>query len=378
MRGSKLIVSLVLSLLFLYLTVFKPHLGQLFAGELGLGAALFSDPRFAISDLGRVIGEANWAWILLTGVVFVASLFIRAWRWRLMMRPLVDISFWHTFAAMNIGYMANNVLPLRMGEVYKAQVVHQLSGLSRTAAFGSIVLERLVDLVFMVPFIGLAVILYPLPGVVQKAAYASALGAFAITGFFVWLALDRAPAMKFAGKCLKILPARWAAAVLHTLDRFTDGFVVLGRKEAFLGLAASSITMWIMYVSMVYWVMRSVGLVEPTLPLIWDNPLGATIVILVITTFGLVMPGAPGAVGTYHGVAVLALSLFGVPGDRAVGFAVLLHALNYIPLTALGLYFFWKHGLSFSGSNRLAAEFESETHAAPSRPKRDERKVPTS
>ncbi|MBI5059584.1 flippase-like domain-containing protein [candidate division KSB1 bacterium] len=378
MRGSKLLVSLVLSLFFLYLTVFKPHLGELFSATAGPGAALFSDPRFAISDLGRVLTQARWSWILLTGVVFMASLFIRAWRWRLMLRPLVRISFWRTFGAMSIGYMANNVLPLRMGEVYKAQVVHQLSGLSRTAAFGSIVLERLVDLVFMIPFIGLAVVLYPLPGVVQKAAYASAIGAFAVTGFFVWLALDRAPAMRFAGKCLKLVPSRLSAGILQALDRFTDGFVVLGRKEALLGLAASSIVMWVMYVTMVYWVMRSVGLVEPGLPLIWDNPLGATIVILVITTFGLVMPGAPGAVGTYHGVAVLALSLFGVPGDRAVGFAVLLHALNYIPLTALGLFFFWKHGLSFSGSKTLAAEFEVETHAPHAPVDVSKRKLPMS
>jgi uncharacterized membrane protein YbhN (UPF0104 family) len=146
------------------------------------------------------------------------------------------------------------------------------------------------------------------------------------------------------------------------MHRFTDGLAILGRKETLLELIGSSVGLWAMYAAMVYLVMRSVGLVSPEFPLIWEQPVAATLVTLVFTTFGFVVPGAPGAVGTYHGVAVLGLSLFEVAGDRAVGFAVLLHALNYLPLTILGLIFFWKNGLSFGESKRLAEELSTTTH----------------
>ena len=110
-----------------------------------------------------------------------------------------------------------------------------------------------------------------------------------------------------------------------------------------------------MYTYMVYLIMAAVGLTGPEYPMIHDDLVGSVLVMLVVTTIGFVIPGAPGAVGTYHGIAVLGLSLFNVPGDRAAGFAVLLHALNYIPLTLVGLLFFWKYGFSFHDRDKLVA-----------------------
>lgn len=360
MRGIKIALGLGLSVVFLYLTIFAPHVSAAFSGEEGWGSALFGHPRFALSDLGAVISSADWRFIMLTAVLFIITLFVRAWRWRLMLNPLVKMRFRDVFGAMCIGYMANNVLPLRMGELYRAQVVFQLSGLSRSSAFGSIVLERLIDLLSMAPFIGLALLLFPLPAGIQIAAYAAAGGAFLITLLFVWLVVDRTRALGFVEVLARGLPPKLRQFVLEMVHRFTDGLTVLGRKETLLELAASSLSLWAMYAMMVYLVMRSVGLVSPEFSEIWENQLAAALVTLVFTTFGFAMPGAPGAVGTYHGVAVLGLSLFSVPGDRAVGFAVLLHALNYIPLTVLGLIFFWKNGLSFGESRDLATSSPSE------------------
>jgi uncharacterized protein (TIRG00374 family) len=357
MRASyKIAFGLTLSLLFLYLTIFSPHVRAALNGTERMGEALFGHPRFALADLAAVIRSADLRYILLTGVLFVATLLIRAWRWRLMLNPLVRMSFKDVFGAMCIGYMSNNILPLRMGELYRAQVVYQLSGLSRSAAFGSVVLERLIDLVFMTPYIGLALLMFPLPGAIQTAAYLAAGGSFVITGLFVWLVLDRTRALGAVERFSRVIPEKPRTVVLNLIHRFTDGLAILGRKETLLELIVSSLGLWAMYSAMVYLVMKSVGLVEPEFPLIYDNPLAATLVTLVFTTFGFVLPGAPGAVGTYHGVAVLGLSLFDVAGDRAVGFAVLLHALNYIPLTVLGLFFFWKNGLSFGERKQISAE----------------------
>jgi uncharacterized protein (TIRG00374 family) len=356
MRWLRLIISFGVSLLLLYLTFYVPRPGGLFDGRFSIGEALFGRPRFDLAELGRVIVAADWRWIGLTGLLFFVSLGVRAWRWRVMLTPLVPIRFSEVFSAMCIGYMANNVLPLRMGEVYRAHVVYQMTGLSRSAAFGAVVLERATDLLFMIPYMGLGLLLFPLPGFLQKAAYVTGVAAIGFAAFLVWLAFDRSRALGIAHKVLGVLPKRVAAAGVGLLEKFAAGLGVIEKSEHHLGLVISSLLLWALYAGMVFGVLCALHFIGSGIELIDRNPLGAVVVTLIITTVGFSMPSAPGAVGTYHGVAVLGLSLFGVPGDRAAGFAVLLHALNYVPLTVLGLIFFWKLGLSFRDTRGLAVK----------------------
>lgn len=353
-RAGKVILSLTISGFFLYLTAFKPQFGSLFSGAESVGSALFGHPRFNMGELGRVITHAQWKYIAIAAVFFVITLFVRAWRWQITIKTLTPIRLAPTFGAMTIGYMANNLLPMRLGEVYRAQVIHQLTGLSRTAAFGTIVAERLIDLVYMVPFIGVALMIFPLPGEMQVAAYVLAGIAFVLGGFCIWLGVDRARALRWARVMLRIFPQRLAEKIHSAMDTFSAGLGVMARRDIFWELAISSLSLWVMYGIMVYLVLASVGLTGPEYPMIHQDLIGSTLVMLVVTTVGFVIPGAPGAVGTYHGVAVLGLSLFNIPGDRAAGFAVLLHALNYLPLTLMGLIFFWKYGLSFHDTENSA------------------------
>jgi len=164
--------------------------------------------------------------------------------------------------------------------------------------------------------------------------------------------------LALARRVLKVLPHKAAAAIMSLLEKFTSGFDVLRKPDRFLGIASASLLLWAMYACMLYCILWALGFLHAGYDLIDNNLLGAVLVMLMITTVGFTLPSAPGAVGTYHGMAVLGLSLFNVPGDHAAGFAILLHALNYIPLTVLGLIFFWRLGLSFRGATRLAAEPE--------------------
>jgi len=356
MRWTRLIISFGLSLLFLYLTFFIPQFGRFFAGECGFGEALVGHPRFDISQLGDVLARARWSPIAGAGVLFFTSLAVRAWRWQIMLGPIVRMRFMDVFAAMSIGYMANNVLPFRMGEVYRAHVVFQISGLSRTAAFGSVVLERMTDLFFMMPYALLGVLLYPLPGGLRSGIYLMTGVVVILATLTLWIAFDRRRSLAAAQKLMNVLPKKAAAACYELLERFTSGFDVLKKSEHHIGLVASSLSLWAMYAGMVYCILQSLQFWNSGLSILDANPLAAVLITLIVTTLGFVIPGAPGGVGTYHGMTVIGLSLLAVPGDRAAGFAILLHALNYIPLTVLGLFFFWKLGLSFHGTRDLTAE----------------------
>jgi uncharacterized protein (TIRG00374 family) len=226
--------------------------------------------------------------------------------------------------------------------------------LSRSAAFGNVVLERVTDLLFMTPYLMLTLLLFPLPGWLRSAALVTAGGVLAVTAFLVWLALARERALERIRRLTGIMPRRLATALMGVIEKFASGFEVIRRSEHHVGLVVSSLALWAMYGAMAYLVLRSLGFMGAGIEAIDRNPVGAVLVTLMITTLGFTLPGAPGAVGTYHGMTVLGLGLFGVPADRAAGFAILLHALNYIPLTALGLVFFWKLGLTFHDTGRMA------------------------
>jgi uncharacterized membrane protein YbhN (UPF0104 family) len=108
----------------------------------------------------------------------------------------------------------------------------------------------------------------------------------------------------------------------------------------------------------VYCMFYTFDLISPQFPGIQRSPIMASLVILAVGTIAITVPSTPGAVGTYHGVVVLGLTLFGVPPEQGIGFALVNHLFNYLPLTLIGLYYFWRQNLRFAD---IAAEQELES-----------------
>ncbi|MBU1706526.1 flippase-like domain-containing protein [bacterium] len=345
-QATRIVISIAISLFFLYLTFWAPRLGALFRGEEGFYRALFSHGRFDLAQLWHAMITAHWSLIVAVGVLYILGLLLRAWRWYLLL-PQGSLNYGQSFAAMMVGYMANNLLPLRMGEIYRAQVVWQICGLSRSSAMGTIVLERTLDLFFFLPFVAGAMLLYPLPAAYKVAGITGAVAIFILVVFLIWMVFQRQQAMAALRFVLSVLPSHFREKAITLFDKFTTGLSALRDIKLCLRLTVYSLALWILYAVVTYLMLVAMDLTGPDIPSIALDPLAAALVLLVITTIGFSTPSAPGAVGTYHGVTVLGLSLFGVPGDRAAGFAILLHAMNYLPLTGIGLFYFWQQGLSF-------------------------------
>jgi glycosyltransferase 2 family protein len=360
-RWMRILLSLAVSLFFLYLTFWVPHLGSLFRGNEGLGDALFSHGRFDLSELWRAIATAKWLYIAVIAVLYILGLFWRAWRWHLLMRPVCSIRYGQTFAAMMVGYMANNLLPLRMGEIYRAQVVWQMCGLSRSSALGTVVLERTLDLFFFLPFVAGAMLLFPLPAALKQAGTIVAVGILFLVAFLIWMIVQKQRALAVVRGLFAIGPARLQEKAVSLLDKFTGGLSALSHSRLWALLTVQSLVLWFLYWVVTYLMLVAMRLTGPETSVIANDPMATSLVLLVITTIGFCTPSAPGAVGTYHGVTVLGLSLMGVPGNQAAGFAILLHALNFFPLTGMGLFFFWQQGLSFRRPGS-AAENSSVPH----------------
>jgi len=278
-------------------------------------------------------------WLMLATITLATCVFpIRAIRWRLMLRdtsgaPLPLGPLWHATA---IGFMANNLLPVRAGELARAYAARQGARVRFTTALASIAVERVFDGLTLVALFTLALLAPSFPrdatiGSVRLAGLARA-GAALFAGILVigllvvhrpapWIAL-------LARVAHAVLPARLADRVTHLAEGLVAGLDVLKSPGRLLGVAAWSLVLWLVNAAAFAVCFRAFGLAVPP---------EAALVLQGVVGFGVALPSSPAFVGVFEAAARGTLALYGVDATRAVSYAVAYHVGTFIPITLLGL-----------------------------------------
>ena len=292
------------------------------------------DARALIDHLRR----AN-PWLMAATIVLATLTFpLRAIRWRLILRgtsggrlPLGPL--WHATA---IGFMANNLLPVRAGELARAYAARQAVSVRFTTALASIAVERVLDGLVLVGRFTVALVVPSFPrdamiGGVRLAGLATA-GAGLFAGILVvaLLVVHRpAPWIRLLGRVARgVLPARLADHVTHLAEGLVEGLDVLKRPGRLLGVAAWSLLLWLVNAASFAVCFRAFGLPVP--------PEGALLLQGVIG-FGVALPSSPGFVGVFEAATRGTLAMYGVDATRAVSYAVAYHLGTFFPITLLGL-----------------------------------------
>jgi uncharacterized protein (TIRG00374 family) len=286
--------------------------------------------------------------LLLAGVALatVLTYLARSWRWGYLLSPVVRVPFGRLFSATAVGFMTGLVIP-RAGEVVRPYLVARRHPISTVAAFASIILERLLDLITVIFLFGLYLYALPAPAAQVKGPLLDTLeagGALAALGAVFVLALLaalhlRAPAaLAFAERLLRPFPPRLARPVLDALRSFAQGLAVLEASPAhLLVIAGQSLLVWLPIALGLYWNNLAFGL---------DLPFHATFLLLAALTVGVAVP-TPGMVGGFHAAYLLALTeAFGVDRQTAAAAGIASHALTNVPVLLLGLVFLGREGLS--------------------------------
>jgi uncharacterized protein (TIRG00374 family) len=285
----------------------------------------------------RTIANANW--VLLVGLSvpsYLVTVYLRALRWRHLTDPIQSMQTAPLFRAVAVGFMANNIFPLRMGEVIRALYLSREVGAPRAAVFGTVVLERVIDTVMV---IGLAAFVLSFHGgsgdgfLAHGAILLIPIALAPLVGL-VWLRIAPDGVIAIAAWLLRPFPARVAEYVTDVLGRFADGLGALrGGVHLF----------WIGFHSFLIW------LVFSTIPMLagfWAvgidmggpfETLVASWITLAAVGMAVAIPSAPGFFGTYHAACKLALEPFGVAPETAVALGTLLHAVFWVTMTLLGL-----------------------------------------
>lgn len=291
-----------------------------------------------LDSLRSAMAGANYWWILLMFVLLVASHIVRAWRWRYLLEPMKQgIGMRNLTSGVMVGYMMNNLVP-RAGELVRPYTIAKLEGIPASAAFGTIVVERLIDTIAFLLLVALMPIVYsgPLRETFPWLDDARVIVSFATFGMVAGLLLlvvKRSWADAVVRLASVVLPDRFAKKLSEILHSFLDGFLFLRRPRHFVLIAIQSALVWLLYIAMIY-----VAFFAFSLALDFK----AAIVIQAISAIGVAVP-TPGGTGSYHVLASQALNkLFNVPAEIALSYVTVTHGFGFIGITIIGLYFFFK------------------------------------
>ena len=273
----------------------------------------------------------------------IIGLLVRAWRWSYLFPPRSEPR--GLVPAMMIGYMVNNVLPLRAGEVVRIYVVSRRWGGRFWTAAATLIVERVLDSLCIVLILGILLFFVDVPRQVELAAFVVL--AIDVLGVSVLAAMALAP-----GRCRRIierLAARWPALrerALRIFETFLHGLDGIRTARHLPPLLVATAAVWLCPALAAWTALRAAGLHLPAL---------AGWVVLAFVGLGVSIPSAPGYFGVFHFAAVMAVGIFGVPETTALGYAIVFHASQFLPVTLVGWLYLVREQMSLSDAAHVSA-----------------------
>lgn len=307
-------------------------------------------------ELWSALRGVNFFYLLLFMLAVIALMGVRAYRWKFMVDPLKKVGIYSLFSSAMIGFMANNVLPVRLGELVRAYSLGTKENISRSASFATIVMERVFDGFALLLTLWLTLFFFPFSGSSEKVEELINKGANITLGaniivflILILLELKPEPVLNFFKRLFRLLPGKISEKAESILDKFSSGVRV------FRDIPRMS---WILLWSLFLWVGSGISNYLVFLAFGLHPPIQASLILMVIVAFGVMIPSSPGYVGTVHFFAVIALSLFGYSKDTSVPFSIVLHASQYLPVTIMGLIYLKTEHLSLKTLGKDSKEIE--------------------
>jgi uncharacterized protein (TIRG00374 family) len=321
-----------------------------------------------LADVWHEVRAAQPVLLLLSLALQAVTYSLRALRWMVLLEPVGKVHFGPAIRTTVIGFAANTLLPARAGEVLRPYLLARREGLPATAAFATIIVERFLDLVMVVLLFGVFVLwadaetLEADPGLfaaVRTAGTAAAVVAVAVLVVFAVLAGHPERLGALTDRLTRSLPARIGNALVHAVKTFAEGLAVM-RRPALVGEAlALSVPLWLSIAATIWLVARAFHI---------TMPVTGTFLIVALLTVGVAVP-TPGAVGGFHYAFRVGTTVFyGVPNERAVGAAIVLHAISFFPVAIAGLLVMAREGLSLGRLRDMAAHTNDADEDAGTKP----------
>jgi uncharacterized protein (TIRG00374 family) len=268
-----------------------------------------------LGQTGEVLSRAQPAWLALALVGVAADLAFRALRWKVLISPIHAVPLRRLSAYMLVGYLANNVLPARLGELVRSHYLGDREGISRSATLGTVVVERVVDTVVLVGIGAAAILILHVRGVVGSAILVGvAVAGLLCVALAVALAAHRLPG---AGRAAAFL-GRWPRFV-GIATRLRDGLRVAALPRTIAAAAVLSVAAWSCTVLAVLAVGQALGI---------QLTVGEGALLAAGTNLATAVPSGPGYLGTFEYAGQTIAVAFGYPAATGLALALLIHVVT--------------------------------------------------
>lgn len=299
----------------------------------GLAAVLlyFSLRGIDWRGVWKLLQQARPIYLAAACAVSTLSLFLRAVRWRILLRSEGSVTVHDAFWATCAGYFGNNFLPARAGELIRSYMIHSSSRLSNAYVLTTALSERVADAITLVAISAIALLTLP----EQPGWLAHATKPFAILGACGILGFALAPRFAFAGDWLidRLTPHAIRDKLHSILEHIILGIRAFHDGRRLAGFGAMTVVIWSNDALFIVLAARAI-----------DLKIEVTVAYLLLAGLGLAsaLPSTPGYVGIYQFVAVSVLVPFGMSRTDAIGYILLAQALQYLVVGGWGAVGFWK------------------------------------
>jgi len=294
--------------------------------------------------LWHIIVHADYLWVLMPIPVSLLSHWVRAMRWKTMLKPIAKVhSTWNLFSAVMAGYAVNSITP-RGGELLRPYIYARREKISFSSAFATIIVERFIDvIILLMMFAGVS---FFFSEQIRTALPSLHADKFLIPSALIIGVLILSFWPPFVRKMLKVFIYPFSHKFYDKLsgifDRFVKGFAIIRYPSQYFRLIVESLLIWLLYTIPLYMMFFSFGFQKTA-----NLGFGDAILLIVISGIAFTIAPTPGAVGVYHLFFQRALvNLYGIGAEEALAYATVTHAINYLIQVIVGGLFILRENIT--------------------------------
>jgi len=303
------------------------RLGTWFGFAVSAAALAWLVLRYEWNGVVAALAGVRFALFLPVPVLLLANFILRAVRWQALFPDAIRPRASGAFIALMAGYLFNNLLPARAGELVRVHMVGRREQLPRSAALGTVVVERTLDLLVLLALLSFVLVSQPLPGWAAHAGRVVAVLALAALGLILVLGWQGERMVSLLVPRLRFAPEALRQRLDVSSRAFVGGVSAVLRASHLARFVVITALIWALELGVVSLIARA-----------FELPLGPVNVLFVMlaVSLGTMVPSSPGYLGTFEFFGLSALALLGISGAPALGFALTLHAVLLLGSSVVG------------------------------------------
>jgi len=310
-----------------------------------VGSLWLAMRKINIPALINELETINWFWALIPIPIMLLSHYIRAMRWRTILKPIIKHnSMLNLFSAVMIGYFFNNILP-RGGEVIRPYVYAKREKASFSSVFATIILERLLDVLTLL-FLFVIALIFTRDRIINAFPPGSNISSIIymlIAGTVLICLCFYPPIMGWIlDKTIKPLSLRLYTKISDLFEKFSHGFDVIKTPSEYLRIIIESLLIWTCYAIPMYMMFYCFSF-SAHISLGFSDAL----LLIIISGIGVSIAPTPGGIGVFHYVVMIAMmKLYGLSAEQGLAYATINHFINFALQVVVGLGFFIRERIS--------------------------------